>query len=103
VILKAAEETERLWISRIVWIEVLSRGEGEELALIRHALDGYLIEEVDSEIAERAAALRRERRRLKTPDAIILATAQLHGRTLVTRNTRDFSADMPGILIPYTL
>ena len=36
-------------------------------------------------------------------DAIILATAQIRGRVLVTRNTRDFPANMPGIRVPYTL
>jgi predicted nucleic acid-binding protein len=51
----------------------------------------------------RAAALRRERPRLKLPDAIILATAQTRGRVLVTRNTKDFPAEMPGIRVPYVL
>ena len=40
---------------------------------------------------------------LKSPDAIILATAQIRGRTLVTRNSKDFQADMPGIRVPYVL
>jgi hypothetical protein len=47
--------------------------------------------------------LRRERPRLKSPDAIILATAQIRGRVLITRNTKDFPAAMPGIRVPYTL
>jgi predicted nucleic acid-binding protein len=33
---------------------------------------------------------------------MILATAQVHGAILVTRNTKDFPARMPGIRIPYT-
>src|SRR3546814_2328954 len=53
------------------------------------------LDEIDDEIAHRAAALRRERPRLKSPDAIILATAQIRGRVLVTRNTKDFPASMP--------
>lgn len=36
-------------------------------------------------------------------DAIILSTAQIRGRVLVTRNTRDFPAEMPGIRVPYQL
>jgi predicted nucleic acid-binding protein len=36
-------------------------------------------------------------------DAIILATAQSRGRVLITRNTKDFPAEMPGIRVPYTL
>jgi predicted nucleic acid-binding protein len=51
----------------------------------------------------RAAALRRERPRLKSPDAVILATAQLRSRVLVTRNTKDFPAQLPGVRVPYLL
>jgi predicted nucleic acid-binding protein len=36
-------------------------------------------------------------------DAIILASALTRGRVLITRNTKDFPAEMPGIRIPYTL
>ncbi|MCB9736491.1 MAG: hypothetical protein H6745_28265 [Deltaproteobacteria bacterium] len=31
------------------------------------------------------------------------ARAQIEGRLLITRNTRDFSASDPGIHVPYTL
>ena len=41
--------------------------------------------------------------RLKLPDAYVLATAQVSGAILITRNTKDFPAEMPGIRIPYTL
>ena len=66
-------------------------------------MSGFGVDEVDGEIAERAASLRRERPRLKSPDAIILATALVRGRVLVTRNTKDFPATMPGIRVPYIL
>lgn len=66
-------------------------------------LSRFGLDEIDDEISRRAAALRRERPRLKSPDAIILATAQIRGRVLITRNTKDFPAAMPGIRIPYTL
>ncbi|MBS6740041.1 type II toxin-antitoxin system VapC family toxin [Phytobacter diazotrophicus] len=36
------------------------------------------------------------------PDAIILATAQLHRCERVTRNTRDF-AGVAGVITPYQL
>lgn len=39
---------------------------------------------------------------MKLPDAIILATAQLHRRELVTRNIEDF-AGVPGVITPYQL
>jgi predicted nucleic acid-binding protein len=93
----------RAWISRMVWIEVLSKGSGEGLRRAEILLSGFGIDEMDVEIATRAASLRRERQRLRSPDAVILATAMLRGRVLVTRNTRDFPANMPGIRVPYTL
>ena len=93
----------RLWISRMVWIEVMSKGSGEGLRRAGDFLGGFAIDEVDEEIGDRAASLRRDRPKLKAPDAIILATALVRGRVLVTRNTQDFPAEMPGIRIPYTL
>lgn len=91
------------WISRIVWIEVLSKGDD---AIVRRALDflsGFGVDEIDEKIAARAARLRRNKPSLKSPDAIIFASAQERNRILVTRNTRDFPATMPGIRVPYTL
>jgi predicted nucleic acid-binding protein len=87
----------------MVWIEVMSKSSGEYLREIEHFMSSLSMDELDAEIAARAAILRRDRARLKTPDAIILATAQLRGRILVTRNTKDFPAAMPGIRVPYTL
>ncbi len=47
---------------------------------------------LDGAIARQAGQLRRQigLDRLSLPDAVIAASAQLPGRTLVTRNTRDF-------------
>lgn len=92
----------RPWISRMAWIEVLSKGDE---AVVRDALAflaRFGVDEIDEDVSRRAAALRRDRPRLKSPDAIILATAQARDRVLVTRNTKDFPADMPGIRVPYT-
>lgn len=93
----------RAWISRMAWIEVLSKGDAVVVKGALAFLAPFGLDEIDEEIALRAAALRRERPRLKSPDAIILATAQTRGRVLVTRNTKDFPAQMPGIRVPYTL
>jgi predicted nucleic acid-binding protein len=93
----------RAWISRMAWIEVMSKGDNSSLREMEYFLSGFGIDEIDREIAERAAALRRERPKLRSPDAIILATALVRGRILVTRNTRDFPVNMPGIRVPYTL
>lgn len=100
---RANEVYGRAWISRMVWVEVMSKGEIDALQVTERFLSGFVIEDVDAEIASRAAALRRERKKLRSPDALILATAQLRGRVLVTRNTKDFPAEMPGIRVPYTL
>jgi hypothetical protein len=102
-IVRATDFGVRAWISRAVWIEVMSKGEGEGLRRAEILLSGFGVDEIDVEIGKRAAALRRERQRLKAMDAIILATAQTRGRVLITRNTKDFPANMPGIRVPYIL
>lgn len=94
--------TER-WISRVTWIEVLSKVPDGAMPVTLRFLGGFRVDELDHSIADRAAGLRRERPRLKLADAIILASAQERGRILVTRNTKDFPAAMPGIRVPYTL
>ncbi|ANY21358.1 Ribonuclease VapC19 [Tsuneonella dongtanensis] len=93
----------RAWISRMVWIEVLSKGTPAELKMAERLLSGFAIDEIDAEIGARAAALRRERSRLRAADAIILASALVRGRVLVSRNVKDFPANMPGIRVPYIL
>ncbi|HVR92063.1 MAG TPA: type II toxin-antitoxin system VapC family toxin [Novosphingobium sp.] len=98
---RAVDRGGRIWISRMVWIEVMSKGSGEGLRRAERFLGGFGIDEIDEEISVRAAALRRERPRLKSPDAVILATALTRGRVLVTRNIKDFPAEMPGIRVPY--
>ena len=55
-----------------------------------------------AEIAERAVAIRRASK-IKLPDAIIQATAEVERRVLITRNTRDFTMGTAGIDVPYTL
>lgn len=93
----------RMWISRMAWIEALSKGNDAAVREAQHFLSSFGMDEIDEEISERASALRRQRPRLKSPDAIILATAMARGRVLITRNTKDFPAEMPGIRVPYTL
>jgi toxin FitB len=50
---------------------------------------------VDRRIATRAAAIRREAG-VRLPDALVAATALVHGLTLHTRNHRDFRK-VPGL------
>jgi predicted nucleic acid-binding protein len=53
-------------------------------------------------VAEEVVRVRRERR-LELPDAMIWATARVHGLTLVTRNTKDLPASDPSVRVPYTV
>lgn len=93
----------RPWISRMTWIEVMAAVPDAAAAETEEFLRLFAIAEIDEEVARRAAAIRHQRRSLKSPDAIILASAQMRGRILVTRNTKDFPASMPGIRIPYKI
>jgi len=89
-------------ISIITWMEVMIGAEKRVEAQTRQFLDTFTLVPLDSGVAERAVALRR-RHRIKLPDAVIWASAEAHSMLLVTRNTKDFSAEMPGIRIPYEL
>jgi len=40
---------------------------------------------------------------MRLPDALIWASAQHESALLVSRNTRDFPADAPGVRVPYQL
>lgn len=72
----------------------------EEEAANRGFLAAFVILPVDTAVAEEAVGLRRGRR-LKLRDAIIYATARVHGRTLATRNRRDFRDGEVGVDVPY--
>ncbi len=90
-------------ISLVTWMEILvgSHSTDEELQL-RNFLARFRLLPIESDIAEQAVAFRRTHR-LRLPDAIIWASAQVMNLLLVTRNTRDFPADDPSIRVPYQL
>ncbi len=71
-------------------------------AELRIFLSSFAVLEIDAETADMAASIRRSYR-LKLPDAVIWATARTTGRTLVTRDLKDFPADDPGVHVPYHL
>ena len=89
-------------MSRIVWTEVLAGEALDGRDIVRQALANFEIVELDARIAGAAADIR-FRTRMKLMDAFILATAQVNGAILITRNTKDFPAEMPGIRVPYVL
>jgi predicted nucleic acid-binding protein len=89
-------------ISRVVWTEVLAGEPIETRREVQSLLYSFEVVEIDQRIALAAADIR-HRTRMKLLDALILATAQANGAILVTRNTKDFRPNMPGIRVPYTL
>ena len=93
---------ERILISRITWMEVLV-GALDDEAQLRAFLDAHFdIIPLDLAVAEEAIRLRRLHR-LRLPDAIIWATAQVNDAILVTRNTKDFNPSWEGIGLPYAI
>ena len=90
-------------ISVITHIEVLVgaktlQAEAGARALLSH----FRRIDLTAAIAEQSVIVRRERR-LDLPDAVIYATAELHGLRIATRNTKHFKTDDPRVLVPYTL
>ena len=96
------ERYERLFISRITWMEVLI-GEKDDDTQLRDFLETrFEIIPLDLAVAETAVQLRRAHR-IRLPDAIIWATAQANEAILITRNTKDFDPAWEGIRVPYTV
>lgn len=89
-------------LSRIAWTEILACEPLENRDTVRALIAPFEVVELDARIAAAAADIR-HRTEMKLLDAYILATAQVNGAILITRNTKDFPANMPGIRIPYSL
>lgn len=89
-------------ISVVTWIEVMTEVEPDKQADTMRFLRRYSVLPLDDRVSEATVAIRRSTR-LKLPDAIILATARVSGRLLVTRDVKAFDPDDPGIRIPYRL
>lgn len=89
-------------ISIITRIELLAGSPPETMAAVRALLNDFTTVALDFEIADAAAEIRRNHR-IRLPDAVIWASARNQGRLLVTRNTKDFPVDDPGVRRPYVL
>jgi predicted nucleic acid-binding protein len=87
-------------ISVITWMEVMLGASAKVEAPTREFLAGFTRIEIDDAVAARAVDLRKKHK-MKLPDAIVWASAQQHAMLLVTRNTKDFPHDDPGIRVPY--
>ncbi len=80
----------KLSISVITKIEVLSYPfQKEEEILIQQFLNQFELIHLSDEIIDSTIKLRRQRK-IKTPDAIIAATALISKLSVCTRNIRDF-------------
>jgi predicted nucleic acid-binding protein len=89
-------------ISIITWMEVMIGADAAVEDATRAFLRSFDIVGLDAAVADRAVALRRGSK-IKLPDAIIWASAQDNGMLLVTRNTKDFPANDPGVRHPYVV
>ncbi|MDX8410884.1 MAG: type II toxin-antitoxin system VapC family toxin [Mariprofundaceae bacterium] len=89
-------------ISAITWMEVMVGAEPDEEIELRAFLSRFTVAPVNTEVSEKAVQLRRQHG-MRLPDAIIWASAMVEPCLLVSRNSRDFPADHPGVRMPYHL
>jgi predicted nucleic acid-binding protein len=88
-------------ISIVTWMEVLAGAHDEAEADVIHMfLRDFRVVDVTRLIAREAVEIRRARR-CRLPDGLIWATARAESALLVTRNTKDFPQDDPGVRVPY--
>jgi predicted nucleic acid-binding protein len=99
----AIERTGERYVSIITWMEVLAgaRDEAEE-DVIEMFLRDFRVIDLTRSVAREAVSIRRARR-IRLPDAIVWASARTESAVLLTRNTKDFPADEPGLRVPYIL
>ena len=100
----AATEIERhrdKAISLITWMEVMAGATAQDEPIIKTFLSQFELLPIDGAVSTAAVAIRRTRK-IKLPDATILATARSTGRMLITRNTKDFPAGQEvDVRMPY--
>jgi predicted nucleic acid-binding protein len=89
-------------ISIVTWMEVLVGADPDVADATRRFLGGFQLLGLDAAVAEKAVQLR-QAHRMRLPDAIIWATADVHDMLFVTRNTKDFPSELPGVRVPYRL
>ena len=92
---------QRRLISIVTWMEVLAGAHDDAEADVIHMfLRDFRIVEITRLVARDAVDIRRTRR-CRLPDALIWASARSESALLVTRNTKDFPRDDPGVRVPY--
>lgn len=97
------EQYDQLLYSVVSWMELMCGAKNPvEIKAAECSLNSMRRVYLGMDIARKAVAFRKQRK-LKLPDAIILATADQEGCLLVTRNERDFGRQDPRIRIPYSV
>lgn len=107
-------DASRFYISAITLMEVeigilrIERRDVEQGKRLRHWMERHLLREfrhrtlsVDAKVALKCAQLHVPNTRSER-DALIAATAIVHGMTVVTRNSVDFAATGVAIINPWT-
>jgi len=98
--IEIARYTDRA-VSVVTWMETLvGARDAEEEDVIEMFLRDFELVPITRSIARDAVALRKARR-LRLPAALTWASARSEKALLVTRNTKDFPADDPGVRVPY--
>ena len=88
-------------ISLITYYEVLNYDfSKEEELLVREFLDGFEVLAVSKNIVNKALENRKSKK-IKMADNFILATSQIFGLDIVTRNIKDFSSFTDRLLNPF--
>jgi predicted nucleic acid-binding protein len=91
---KLLSSYEKFYVSIVTYIEVLGykNMSNEEIDIIKMFFNNIEIIDVDFEIAKIVITYKTQViKKIKLPDAIILATAKHLGGVLLTRNTVDFT------------
>lgn len=109
----ARQQPAQCWVSAITILELergvllIERRDVRQGAQLRTWLEGSILRQfqdrvlvIDTAVARRCAALHVPDRRAER-DALIAATALVHGMTIVTRNVADFAATQVPLLNPW--
>jgi hypothetical protein len=88
-------------ISIVSWMEVMAGSPKQAADRTRSFLSGFELIGLDAAVADRAVDIRRLRK-IKLPDAVVWASAQVQRALLVTRNIKDFPKE-PGTRHPYAI